>query len=314
LGEDEKAKETGMTNNGNPQRIILAVDLKAKDLKLTKRIWAALQPLLKKGTVVEPVSILNREDAAVANTSKARLRDATELHLSEKLAEFGLKQLAPAKVLFADGSSNQRAVMALLAHATETGCDLIAISSHSRTGAMRFFLGSFAETLSLQSPIPLLVVNPSQRTDSGKSKNILFPTDFSDESKAGLEIVCDTFGKEKRKIVLYHKYESPAPAYVAPLLSYPIPKSVLDENYGRFETTGKQWCKELKDRGIACELIVDRKGGPVPEAILSVAKKQKAQMIAMVAKTGKVGAALLGSVTRQILRGSTVPVWVVHPQ
>lgn len=303
--------------DNHPKRVILAVDLKSEDPTLTKRIWSVLEPMIKnQKAVVEPLTILNREDAAIGMALRSRigkLRTATERHLGEQLAEMRLEGLAPPKVLFADGSSTQRAVMALLSHAKKTGCDLIAISSRNRRGLKRLFLGSFAETLSLQSPIPLLVVNPNQKTISGKLRKILFPTDFSSNSRKALEVVCRSFREHKPTIVLFHRYQLPTPFYMEPFASYPIPQSMIDDDYKKTQRLSRQWVRDLRDMGIPGKIIVDRKSLVVTEGILSAAKREKVGMIAMVSTTGKLEAGLLGSTTRQVLRSSPRPVWVIHP-
>ena len=307
-----------MKINHQPKRIILAVDLKAEDPTLTKRVWAQLKPLLKnENTLVEPVTILNRDDAAVGSLLKNRigsLRAATERHLGARLKEMGLENLAPPRVLFADGSSTQRAVMALLDYAKKIECNLIAVSSHSRHGFDRIFLESFAETLSLQSPVPLFVVRANQKVISGKLKKILFPTDFSVKSKEALNIVCKSFSETKPKITLFHSYSLPFQNYMEPFISYPLPQSAIEEDYKNIARLGKDWAQELKKRGFACEVILDRKSSFVTAGILAALKKSKAELVALVSSTGKWRAKLLASTTRQVLRSSPRPVWVVHPE
>ncbi len=314
VDEGSEFKGDAMKANNHPKKILLAVDLKAEDPSLTKRLWKAVKPLMKADTIVEPISVLNRQDVTIATLRSrlGKLRLATEKLLAEHLEELGLKNFAPPKVLFADSSSTQSAVMALLSYAKKNGCDLIAVSSHSRRGVKRFFLGSFAESLSLQSPIPLLVVNPIQR-DLGRSNTILFPTDFSKQSKAGLERVCDSFRNLKPRIILFHNYLFPAQIYMEPFVSYPLPQSAMKEEFKRVENIGKNWCAWLKEEGITCELLMDRKARSVAEGVLSAIRRKKVEMVAMVSTTGKVGALLLGSVTREVLRNSPRPVWVVHP-
>ncbi len=306
-----------MKKSGGPKKVILAIDVKAEDSKLTKRICEGLKPFVKeKNIIIEPVTILNREDIAMGNYLKSRIgsiRKATERHLDEQLAGLGLPGLSAAKVIFADGSSTQMAVMALLNHAKKTECELIAISSHARKGLKRFLLGSFAETLSLQSSIPLLVVNPHQRTDSKDFKKVLFPTDFSSASIEGLEIVCDSFQKIQTHLILFHSYTIPIQFSVEPFVNYPLPQSEIDLDFKRTEKMGLNWCKELRNRGISCEFLIDRKSDFVISGILAAAKRNKVGMIAMVSTTGKWGARILGSVTRQVLRESPRPVWIVHP-
>ncbi len=299
-----------------PKRIILAVDLKAEDLILTARLWEAVKPLLKEGTVVEPVSILNREDLAIGGLLSNRigtLRSATERHLSDQLKELGLKNLAAPRVLFADGSSTQRAVMALMNYAKKSSADLIAVSTHSRKGLKRFFLGSFAETLSLQSTTPVLVVNPAQRQTAAKSKVILFPTDLSEESKLGLDMACQAFEGRKPRIVLFHSYLFPKQLLIEPFVSSPLPQQVIEDDYRKNKSVGESWCSELRAKGFSCELVIDRKSASVVEAVLSAVRRKKAGMVVMVSHIGRLGAVILGSVTRGVLRDCPRPVWVVHP-
>lgn len=300
----------------HPKRIILAVDLKSEDRTLTARLWEAVKPLIKEGTIVEPVSILNREDLAIGSLLKNRiggLRSATERHLSEELQELGLKNLAAPKVLFADGSSTQRAVMTLMNYAKKSSADLIAVSSHSRKGVKRFFLGSFAESLSLQSNIPVFVVNPAQRRSSVKSNVILFPTDLSEESKQGLEIACESFRDRKPKLVLFHSYLFPKQLLMEPFVSSPLPQSAIEDDYKRVKSIGEGWCKELRAKGISCELVIDRKSAFVVDGVLNAIRRYKVSMVVMVSHVGRVGAVILGSVTRGVLRDCPRPVWVVHP-
>lgn len=298
-----------------PKRIILAVDLKAEDVSLTQRIWKAVKPLVKAGTVVEPVTVLNREDAIIGGFLKNQigsLRQATEKHLAEQLEDLGIHHLATPKVLFADGPSTQRAVLTLLNYAKKTDCDLIAVSSHARQGIKRLFLGSFAETLSLQSPVPLLVVNPKQRRAPSFS-NILFPTDFSEESKQGLELVSEVFRNQKAKITLFHTFESPTPFYVEPFSAYPPALSMVEEDLQGKMKLGQAWCVEFRKKGITCDFLMDRKSGFAVSGVLRAIKQKKIGLVAMASHTGKVTAALLGSTTREVLRSAPCPVWVVHP-
>ena len=303
------------------QRVILAVDLKAGDLSQAVRTWKALKAMYKTdANEIEPVCVLNREDLAFGKLLKKQIGDlkaATERHLGEQLAELGLQGLAQPKVIFADGSSTQRAVDSLLNYAKECSCDLIAVSSHNRKGLKRLFLGSFAETLSLQSPIPILVLNPNERIESRAFDTVLFPTDFSPKSKEGLEMVCRSLQGHKRKIIifnsfLFQKYVFPVEVYMGVSASSEVPESVYQDELKRIQKIGESWCKYLREQGFIGELVIDRKSNFAAEGILTAAKRKKVGLIAMVSTTGKAGA-ILGSVTRQILRSSPRPVWIVHP-
>jgi len=301
------------------KRVILAVDLKAEDPKLTKRLWKSLQEVLPDKTAqIEPVAILNREDAAVGNVLKSsigRLKTAAERHLTDKLKEMGLTRLAPAKVIFADGSSTSRAVGALLDHAKKTRADLIAISSHSKKGVRRLFLGSFAETLSLQSDIPLLIVNPHQTKTSGKLQTVLFPTDFSPASKDGLLSVCKKLKGRKANVILFHQIEMFYQVFAEPFgVPVSVPVTSLAEEMRQKQTIGKTWCEELRKQGFTSTLMIGKTEKSPADAIVSTAKRCNANLVVMVSQTSKAGSVVLGSVTRQVIRNSPTPVWTVHPR
>jgi nucleotide-binding universal stress UspA family protein len=52
--------------------------------------------------------------------------------------------------------------------AKETGCDLIVMGTHGRTGLGRLLMGSVAETVLRKAPCPVLTVK-SQLLDGGPS-------------------------------------------------------------------------------------------------------------------------------------------------
>jgi nucleotide-binding universal stress UspA family protein len=66
--------------------------------------------------------------------------------------------------------------------------DLLVLGTHGRTGLSRFFMGSVAEKIFRQSPIPVLTVGPNapRAQDLSRFKEIVFATDLSDESMAAL--------------------------------------------------------------------------------------------------------------------------------
>ncbi len=298
-------------------KVLLAVDLKSDDLKLTQRVSEALGDLVKGAPlVVEPVTILNREVAALGKALRQQIGDiekAAENHLESRLSKLKIRDLSHSKVLFADGSSTQKAVDSLLQYARKTGCDLIALTSHARKGVKRFFLGSFAETLALQSPVPLLIVSPNYRPTKAKQPTFLFPTDWSEDSKLGLRSICKALSDQKMKVILFHSYLEPMQASMGPFGTLPLPKSLLDEQWRKTQQVSAEWKAELEGRGIACEVVIEKREPYITQGVLAAAKKKKATAIAMASTSGRVETVMLGSVTRQILRESPLPVWIVHP-
>jgi nucleotide-binding universal stress UspA family protein len=65
--------------------------------------------------------------------------------------------------------------------------DLIVLGTHGRTGAQKLLLGSVAEEIFRQSPVPVLTIGPGVRSNvhnGARFHRVLFATDFTPESLA----------------------------------------------------------------------------------------------------------------------------------
>jgi nucleotide-binding universal stress UspA family protein len=156
-------------------------------------------------------------------------------------------------------------------------------------------MGSFSKTLSLSSDISLLIVNPFWRPIR-QFKSILFATDFSDESRVAYEKVLSLAKQLKSRVLILHRSEG------------------IDEETKVQRTSALQWAKKGQKEGIKCHVIIDSKWGESPAETILRRASQLPGMIAMAAYSGPVSRALLGSTTRKVIRFSTQPVWVIHPQ
>ncbi len=306
-----------MRKNKAAARILLAVDMKANDPKAVRRVWDALLPLRSaEGATVQPVTVLDRADATLGASLRNQigtLRTAAERHLADSLSQLKVENVLPPKVLFADGSSTRQSVTELLHYAKETGCDLIALATHSRKGLARFFVGSFAETLTLHSTLPLFVVNPRYRAAKSPLGTVLFATDFSAKSKLALATVCASLKAVAPRIVLFHAMPLPQAIFAEPF-SLPISESLLKREIADAKKFGAEMLAGLRADGFEGEFVLDTKTASVSEAISKAATRKKAGLVAVASNSGKLEIALFGSVARQVLRDSKVPVWVVHPQ
>jgi nucleotide-binding universal stress UspA family protein len=75
-----------------------------------------------------------------------------------------------------------------------------------------------------------------------------------------------------------------------------------------------KWAEEAQSEGVSITTSVDiKQGEPVVQSILKLAKKHPG-LIAMVSKSGPTKTALLGSTTRNLVRDSPFPVWVLQPR
>lgn len=300
----------------NIAKVILAVDAFAEDDVLTRKMVRLVSAVAAGRKIsVEPVYVINPEDLTLAGIFEGRVdefRRAVEEQVYGQLQGLKLSGLRPATVLLASSISTRGAVQTLLSYAEETGTELIAVGTHSRKGLKRLVLGSFAETLSLHSRIPLLVVNPKQHFVKSRCAHVLFPTDFSTASREGLRKVVAQLGPEVKKITLFHQLESVPLFSIEPLASLPSPDSFVERENEAKEKLGGRWKQSLVKQGIKCDVVLNARSVSVAKAILSEARRAKAGIIAMVSQSGPFESWLLGSTTRRVLRDSAYPVWILH--
>jgi nucleotide-binding universal stress UspA family protein len=284
---------------------------KRSQLKVAQHLKEFLRESSNK---IEPTAVLNPSQLRLPQDTKelkSQFKTAAQKSLAKISQSIKIPNLVAPAFVFSEEYSQRKAVETFLAYAQEKRAELIAVGTHARIGVERWLLGSFAESLVLQSNIPLLIVNPKVHLPK-KIKTILFPTDLSEASEKGLKKLIPTARRLKAKIILFHKMD-----YVIPE-TYPIIyRSDLYEKYLKDDEAKRhgqleRWTQMLEAQGIDSDIVIDEKPSFIPKAIVKAAKKHKAQLIAIVSHTGSVSAALLGSITRQVVRSADCPIWSWH--
>jgi nucleotide-binding universal stress UspA family protein len=299
------------------KKVIWAVDALSKDKKLQNATLKALLTLTK-GTksTIEPVSVVGpdqlRIPVSVFRQPEKDYRLDTEKNLQKWMASLKRPELVAPTLLVRDVMDELDDADTLLNYARTTGASLIGVGTHVNRGFKRFFIGSFAELLLLKSEIPVLAVNPATPA-LGKVKRILFPTDFSAGSRKAFEALLETAAGLKAKIVIYHKPDYLIPYTMVTFGAVPDYKAYLETDLKASAEEAGRWAETAKRAGVSAEVAIDRKAGYVDDAILAAAARLKVDLVAMASHSGRVGAALLGSNARKIVRSSRKPVWVIHP-
>jgi nucleotide-binding universal stress UspA family protein len=183
----------------------------------------------------------------------------------------------------------------------------------------RFLLGSFSETLLYKSELPVLVVHPHLEYHATHSiRNIFFPTDFGPGSEMMFREAVQLAKTFDAKLTLFHSVPHP----IEPVLQsgvyllgggwMPIQNYLGNEveKSKRRAQAWARWAKAQKRVEVESKIHVD--GGSVADLILDIVKNQKFDLIAMAAQSGPVALALLGGVTRQVVRHASCPVWVLR--
>ena len=302
-------------------KIIWAVDPFAKDKSFQKNAAWGLRALVKdEKTVIEPVYSLGSYPSGLPFEGPKDLLEQVRLKAQDEMEELlrrvKLPGLLPIRVLPALTDTLRGRTDQLIAYAKESGACLIVASTRARKGPNRWITGSFAESLMLRSDVPLFLVNPWWDRSSDL-KQILFPTDFSDESKGAFRQVLQLAKAMKGRVTIYHKIGYDLDPVVGIGLAafppfIPIPPETYEEEVKARKEQALRWAKEADGQGVRADTFVDaRVVGSPSDAILRFSKK-KPGMIAMAAHSGSLAAVMLGSTTRQVVRSSGVPVWIVH--
>lgn len=268
-------------------------------------------------TEIEPVSIvgpghreipgrpLSSSTLTIAGGPSVRQLFTPESAIKSWIEHLKAKNVLEPKCLGVAEKSLGVSVEKLLWYAKETHTDLIALNTRAREGFPRLLLGSFAESLILRSPISLLIVPPLAEP-LNHFREIILPTDLSDDSLSTYRKVLHLAVTSKTKVTLFHKFqfiEADSDNFEEMRLEVEKVERKLD-----------QWKAMGGPLGVECEVVRDEKPGNIAESIVTFAGSRKSALVAMQKKTGPVLSALLGSVTRQVVRHADCPILVLSSQ
>lgn len=292
--------------NEMQRKVLWAVDPASEDHGFQLQVARAMEKLVKDLPVkIEPVSVLPPDNLD-------SVRAEWEKTLSLWSHELAIPHLLPPVFLVQANYSLEAGVQALLEYAQLAHAEIIGVGTHSKKPLERFFMGSFAESLVATSSHPVFLISP--HSQALKMDRILFPTDFSDKSFAVFESLLSMAHEKKSKVVLFHKVQLEAPPPIFGFDPVPVYEEFLVQDGEKKRRTAQIWAKRAEAAGVETEVVFhDQPGFPV-DAILSGALQQGCGMIALASESGPTEAALLGSISRQVMRHAPCPVWVLHPQ
>lgn len=303
------------------RKIIWAIDAVHEPGELHEQTVHALEALSRvTGTRIIPVYVLSpaQLDLSVEFSGSwlEHYKPAAQKVLESYIKSVRLKNLDAPTVIIQNRPSLRHAVEALDRFAVAAEAELIVLGTHGRKGAWRLLLGSFAETLLLRSTVPVLTIGPHSKPIADFN-GILFPTDFSRTSKNMFKYIVEVTKDLKAKITLYHS----VPNLIEPIFQsgvylfggawIPV-RNYFDEEVDQRKKHGDAWAKWATKQGVSTEFILDDRGGSISERILEVAARDEIGVIAMASRSGPVSSAMIGSVTRQVVRTAPCPVWVLH--
>ena len=159
---------------------------------------------------------------------------------------------------------------ALLDFADQHGIDLIVIGTHGRKGLGKILMGSVAEHVFRQSPVPVLTIGPHvNHVERRRSlRNVFVPVDFTAASEQAVPYAAALARERDATLTALHVIEPAA------LKSVPDHARLMEQTRTRL---AELLSREAK--GVRCAIRVET--GRVQSVILSVADELKADLLVM---------------------------------
>ena len=305
-------------------RIIWAIDAFEDQQDLTLKMAQFIARIHEHTEAeVEPVYLL-RENEIILPTYEVPTwvmdhSKTAESMFQEILKDLEMPFLLSPKVIPHSAQSHSGSADILSNYATRTNADLIVVGSHAREGMQRFLLGSFAESLLLQAATPVCVITADSSFQT-KSQQILFPTEFGEHSKDNFHHTVNLARQLHAEVTLLHVITRPAESvfdvetrnqvynYKGRMLSL---EQILEEQFELQSQRAHQWAQWATEQGVPTKVQIDQSYHPVDEVILHSVRQQEVNLVIMEAQSGPMSAALLGSFTRNVIRKSNCPVYVI---
>jgi len=304
------------------RRVLWAVNPFDKEKRVPRAAISALREFANDpSTEVVPIYVWGTtlyEGAQKLNQTELEKKRALGQEKIERLLGPACQEIRcrPLRMLTKPYSSMKEGAQHLVRYARKVGASLIVVSTHARKAPARWFVGSFAETLSKLSDVPLLIVNPKWRPAEGKQR-VLVPVDFSAQSIGVFRRIVELAAVRGWELTVFHHVNySFYPADESSLIAWDVyERSFRAEARAKTEE-GKKLVAYARKRGVTAESVIDTTRPAVAsDSVLDYLTREKRQFlfVALASHTKALERVLVGSTTQNLIRHSPVPVWVIHP-
>lgn len=306
-----------VNNLEKKSKLIWAID-PFQDAKLATQIIREIKIWAKHlNCEVQPVAVISRSildnPAELIFSEKPTFEEAASDVTEKYLKNVGAKDLLPAHLIFTSSFSNRKMAVELANYAQKNSARLIVAKTHAKKTWNPVRLGGFAETLAAASIVPVLLFNSSANV-SKKISNILFPTNFRQESKVVLLNLANWSKSFNAQVEIFNQVEGPftyppmAYSYVPSNEWIAISKQTEEQRFKK----AKIWNEVLKTYGFKSDITIRRQRKSLSEDILGYSNKNKVDVIAIVNESSPRTQAWLGSTARDILLQAKCPVLIFH--
>jgi nucleotide-binding universal stress UspA family protein len=207
----------------------------------------------------------------------------------------------------------------ILAFVADVGADLIAMSTHGRSGISRWVFGSVADRVLRRATCPVLLVRPDGGTIATPVpyRHILVPLDGSELAEQIVPYTKALVCPNQTRVYLVSVLTMGLTDRTVTLLtSYPpgLQLTTTTPEYAQvqLQTYQRSVAAVLREQGAVVHTAV-RRGSPA-DGILAYAAEIEADLIAMTTH-GSSGASrwVYGNVAGKVLQGANTPVLLVRP-
>lgn len=204
----------------------------------------------------------------------------------------------------------------IITKANKLGCDLIAMSTHGRTGLGQALLGSVTHDVLHRSPIPVLVIRPAENGapegEPLKITSIVVPLDGSELAEAVLPYVEALAIRLSLEIILLQVVRVGA---LVPAVMEGTPRDLTEGEVAAMTQVSRyllRVARRLQGKGIRVRNEVLR---GLPGAEIVKFTRGTPQNIVAMSTHGRSGLSylVLGSVTDHVIKQSGDPVLVFRP-
>ena len=264
------------------------------------------------------VSVLNPEDLGISEMeNKIWINNIKQSLLGDiraRFKTFKIHQSFEIEILFQEKFSKTQTVLDFIGFAKQKKADLLMVHCHTKSNLVAA-LGSFCDKLVELSSIPVLVL-PFDEDISHSLKSILYPTDFSGQSKLVYKSVVRWANLFHAHLTLYHRVAKPIDE-ILQIIMHPIqskiirPEDLVLISEAEINQKSMEWISWESVGTDRVSFKMDSKKLSLTEAILSQAEEQNVDLIAMPTHTSQRNVASLGSAVKHVLRSSSIPVLII---
>lgn len=299
------------------RKLIWAFD-PTQDPEDSKKIISELRIWSKRlDCQIQPVFVFSLSPLNFFTDLKRKLDKNVETYAQETATRY-LKKCStegflPAEILFSKSFSNRIMAVELSKFAEKTNATMIFTYTHVKQSWNLVRLGGFAETLVAKSRTPVLLLN-SLSLPAAASAKILFPTDFSKESKAGLRHLTALIKPLRSEVLIFNQIPRPFiyggtfPGHLSPIDLLAATKSTEELRIKK----AKELIHELDTQGVKSESIVQKQKKSLGYDIAEVAKKNQVNLIAFAGQGGPLSELLIAGTVRDVILHSLSPVLIFN--